>query len=225
MTDNEKQHGRFAPTETDLAFFGRITASVTHELNNVISIIEQTAGLLDDLIAGEERGIPITTERLTALSASIQKQTRRGLGIIDSLNRFAHTTDATETKFDINDVVSNLIELSHRLASLRKIRLAYQPTPSPQYLIGNPFAIQHAVFESLLIALTCGPTDSAVSVETLADDDSVRIFIPFEGAGPLDADRTTNLKNMLALTGGSLKVETTASATRLTLRLPRKRNP
>ena len=75
--------------EKDLAFFGAITASVSHELNNVISIVYQTAGLLNDLLAGAQRGRPISDERLEQIAIRIGEQTERGAAIIKRLNAFA----------------------------------------------------------------------------------------------------------------------------------------
>ena len=54
--------------ENSLAFFGAITASVSHELNNVMSIIDQNNGLLKDLLAV---GHPISNERLERINNSI----------------------------------------------------------------------------------------------------------------------------------------------------------
>jgi len=64
-TDSEQE--RLLKDE-GLAFFGAITASISHELNNVIAIIDQSAGLLNDLLAGAQYGRPITNEKLERIS-------------------------------------------------------------------------------------------------------------------------------------------------------------
>ena len=35
--------------ETGLQFFGKMTASISHEIKNVLAIINENAGLLEDL--------------------------------------------------------------------------------------------------------------------------------------------------------------------------------
>ena len=48
--------------EKGLAFFGEITASVSHEINNAISIINEYSGLLEDLTYTAERGENVSSE-------------------------------------------------------------------------------------------------------------------------------------------------------------------
>ena len=71
--------------DAGLAFFGAVTASVTHEQNNVLSVIDQTAGLLQDMIAAEREGTPINIDRLADAVRTVQAQTERSLGIIRRL--------------------------------------------------------------------------------------------------------------------------------------------
>jgi len=66
------------PSDDGLKFFGIITASVTHELNNILSIIDQSAGLVEDFMANPDSGVPLTEEKLKQITAKIRK-----LSIID----------------------------------------------------------------------------------------------------------------------------------------------
>ncbi len=147
-----------------LAFFGRISASVSHELNNVISIIDQTAGLLEDLLAGAERGRPITNDRLESIVLSLQKQTQRGLTIIKRLNTFAHGTDSPQMEFDINDAVANLGELCQRLAGLKRVTLDVRLAETPIRVIGSPFALQQALFAAIGQVFAVAERDSLVEL-------------------------------------------------------------
>ena len=48
----------------DLAFFGRITASATHQINNVLSILVELHGLLEDLLEPSREGEPVPAKKL-----------------------------------------------------------------------------------------------------------------------------------------------------------------
>jgi len=205
-------------SRSEIAFFGKITASVTHELNNVISIIEQTAGLLDDMIAGEERGVPISIDRLAGVSAAIQRQTQRGLGIIGRLNRFAHTTDRPETVFDADEVVGNLVELSRRLASLRKIELEFRPTTTASKISGNPFVFQRALFGAVQTVLACGQADHTVTIENRVEPDGLKVSVEGAVSGDLDKGPQADLEAAAEEAGGSLTVESGGGQMRLCLR-------
>jgi C4-dicarboxylate-specific signal transduction histidine kinase len=200
-----------------IAFFGKITASVTHELNNVISIIEQTAGLLDDLIAGEERGIPIATERLATVSTSVQKQTQRGLGIIERLNKFAHSTDHAVTEFDLNETTGNLVELSRRLAGLKRIELDFRRPNGPLKITGNPFALQHAIFTGLQLVLEAATPDSTVVIENQSDERGAVVRITFDGDTARVRDRIEAPRVLMRMVDGEADVDPTEGSLLLTI--------
>ena len=220
MSGNDDS-GKAATSQKGIAFFGTVTASVTHELNNVISIIEQTAGLLDDLVAGEERGVPISIERLGEISTSVQKQTRRGLGIIERLNRFAHTTDRPVTEFDVDEVVSNLVELSRRLAGLKRVTLEYRAPAADARLTGNPFALQEAVFLTLRRVLDATESTCVVAVGA---DPSGGVAITIEPDGAIDPDAADwgAVEEAARLAGGEIERGSEGKPGRVLLRFPTK---
>ena len=49
--------------EEGLRFFGTMTASISHELKNALSIINEGAGLLEDLAAMSARGMALDPAR------------------------------------------------------------------------------------------------------------------------------------------------------------------
>ena len=53
--------------EQNLAFFGMISAGMSHEMRNVLSIIGEYAGLLDDFLVAAERGAPLDSDKLRRL--------------------------------------------------------------------------------------------------------------------------------------------------------------
>ena len=163
--------------DTGLNFFGTITASVTHELNNVMSIIEQTAGLLDDLCAGAEYGRPIENEKLREISGKVAKQVDRGVAIIKRLNFFAHSVDEPIRTFELNVLLSNLVELAQRFAVLNRIRLEDQ---IPEYSINlktNPFILEQVVFICIQLAITADEKDGLVTVTCEGLDSGAMISI------------------------------------------------
>jgi C4-dicarboxylate-specific signal transduction histidine kinase len=131
-----------------LAFFGAITASVTHELNNVLSIVDQVAGLLGDLAARAARGDVIDAHRLETLQGRIDRQARKGIGIVQHLNRFAHCLDDPQGNFEATEVIEHLLALSERFADLARVRL--KRTEWAEWSAnGDAFLFQQAVFQAL----------------------------------------------------------------------------
>jgi len=147
MSNNRSQQ------ETELAFFGAITASISHELNNVLSIINEYSGLLDDMVSGENTDKPVENERIQRIALNIAKQIKREQGLIKLLNRFAHRVDTPLVKFNLNELVRDITRLSQRFASLKKIELGITIPEEQITLTNNPFAVQHVIFLCLKLAL------------------------------------------------------------------------
>jgi len=202
----------------EVAFFGKITASVTHELNNVLAIVEQNAGLLDDMIVGEERGVPLSIDRLRGVSASIQKQTQRGLEIVARLNRFAHTTDRSEVVFDANEVLNNLVDLCRRLALLKKLDLEFRPAAGALRIAGNPFVLQQAVFIALQEALAGAADGSTIVIENRTDPKGVAICISYSGSVEPERGRMVVIDALVRQMDGTAELEAAGGRIRVCLR-------
>jgi len=161
--------------EMELFFFGTISASVSHELNNVLSIINEYAGLLDDLVTADKKGIPFENERIKKIALNISEQIKRQQDIIKLLNRFAHRVDKPVVQFILNDLVYDIIRLSQRFASLKKVSLEFTLPQDPLNIINNPFAVQHAIFSCLILALDFSNRNDCIT--TLLDKEEEQATI------------------------------------------------
>ena len=177
MAKHDIEHPPQSVLDAGLAFFGAVTASVTHEQNNVLSVIDQTAGLLQDMIAAEREGTPINIDRLADAVSTVQAQTERSLGVIRRLNRFAHSTDAGRVEFDLSEVLSNLVELCQRLAKLKYVRLRLRSSAEPLTLVGSPFFAQAEVFLSIRLALETAERDDTIDVSAHAKGEGVLVTL------------------------------------------------
>ena len=63
-----------AAGDEGILFFGKVSASVSHEIKNVLAIINESAGLLEDFSLMAEQGIALDPVRLRTLSENIRKQ-------------------------------------------------------------------------------------------------------------------------------------------------------
>ncbi len=175
--------------ERGLAFFGKITASVTHELNNVMSIIEQVSGLLDDLCAGAESGRPLEPEKIRGISERIGKQVERGVSIIQRMNKFAHSVDEPVKNFDLVELTENLVELSRRFAGLRKLKIEWRPPDARVMLVSKPFLLEQVIFMGIDAAMQRSRREGVIRIEVQPDAAGARVGISTEA----EADAETGI--------------------------------
>lgn len=207
--------------DDSLAFFGVITASVSHELNNVIAIMDQTTGLLEDRLSGVQEEIRIPPEKLEKIVTSLQKQAARGLDIIKRLNRFAHSADFISQRFDIGEILRNLIRLIERLATIKGVNLESKLPDRGLEIESNPFYLQQAVFTVFKVFLASAPKGDVISISLNQSDRKIEVSI--EGASGefhSEDNNLTGLQQIMERLSGEYKMESADQRAVIRLVLP-----
>ncbi len=132
----------------ELAFFGKIAAGVTHELKNVLAIINESNGLMGDFLSIVKDSPFPYREKFQRSIGKIDEQIRRGVEITTRFNRFAHSMDHPVATIDLNLILAQTVALAERFARLRNIELRANLSEQPVMLSGNPFRIQMALTRS-----------------------------------------------------------------------------
>jgi C4-dicarboxylate-specific signal transduction histidine kinase len=150
--------------ETGLQFFGKMSASISHEIKNVLAIINENAGLLEDLTVMVEKGMPLDPQRLKTPASRIMKQIRRGDDMIKGMNRFAHSVDEPLRQIELHDTLALLCALSSRFASTRGVVLELPPSSTQVSVVTNPFFLQNLLWLCLDFAMGCAGAGKTVSL-------------------------------------------------------------
>jgi C4-dicarboxylate-specific signal transduction histidine kinase len=129
-----------------LKFFGKVTASVSHEIKNVLAIINESAGLLDDFTLMAAKGKPVNQELLNSLPGKIRAQVQRADGIMKNINRFAHSIDEPEMVVEVREVVELVLALAQRYASQKGVALEAIPATGPISLLTRPFFLENLLW-------------------------------------------------------------------------------
>ena len=162
-------------SETGLQFFGKISASISHEIKNVLAIINENAGLLEDLTLMGDRGIPIDPERLKVMAAAVKKQIGRADGIIKDMNRFAHSIDQTCTTVDLAQTIELIMALTARFAAMRGVQVNLQLPENPVTFQTAPFLLMNLLWLCLDFSMSASGDDKRVELVVEAAENSVRI--------------------------------------------------
>lgn len=104
----------------EAAFIAKITASTTHELRNVLSIVKESAGLMEDLFQAEEHGATPRPERLRELAGLIGMQVERGAGLVTDLHCLAHSLDPARAGTDLLPELERTASFCERFARERR---------------------------------------------------------------------------------------------------------
>ncbi len=194
--------------EDGLVFFGRITASISHEVNNVLAIINELAGLLEDLLQNAEQRRPIDPQKLRSVSDRIQTHIQRGESIVKRLNRFAHSIDDPVSEFDLNVVLNDLVNIAQRFAMLKGIQLETNLPAEPVSINSSRFAFQLAVFGGIEKALATLNKDESVKISCHKQQDQITITIDAGeiGTNTEEQNDMTDLIELMKKLGGNLEI-------------------
>ena len=152
--------------EVGLDFFGKITASISHEIKNVLAVINENAGLLEDFVLMAEEGKPLELDRLKSLAQNVLSQIKRADGIVNNLNSFANSVDESVKSVDLRATLGFVAALSSRLASVRGVTLETDLPTSPVAITTRPFYLKNLVWLCLDFAMDAAGAGKTVGLVT-----------------------------------------------------------
>jgi C4-dicarboxylate-specific signal transduction histidine kinase len=156
-------------------FFGEISASISHEIKNVLAIINENAGLLEDMLMMNAKGMPLSPERLSKLAQSITRQVNRGDRIVQGMNRFAHSADHPDEAVDVGDVVAFITNLSTRIIAMKGETPQIEVPATPVTALTNRFFLENLVWACLCRAMDACAPGQRVCIVTEKIENSARI--------------------------------------------------
>ena len=212
MTSTASDHARF---------MGKVAAGATHELRNVLAIIKESAGLIEDVLAmAAERGAPPDPDKLRRASGRIDAQVRRGSDLITALNRFAHCPDEGRAEVDLAAAAALAAALSDRFVRQKGHRIEVAEADRPVVATTSPLGLQLALFTMIDWIGRAGPPGSQISVAArlVGELPGVEVECRDDGddptADPAQAESRAELETMADELGGRL--ETGPGVLRLT---------
>ena len=211
-----------AQMETGLRFFGKMTASISHEIKNVMAIINESAGLLEDYSLMAEKGMPIDPARLKTVSDRVAAQIRRAEGITTNMNSLAHSVDGFQRSVGIKEALELAVGLAQRLADMRSITLKLTSPPDFPTVITSPFHLQNLIWQVLDFAMDASGDGKTVGLFLETDRESVKIrFVGLEGLSNLSETAFPTEKEKALLQMLSATIHQDVKAREIHLILPK----
>jgi C4-dicarboxylate-specific signal transduction histidine kinase len=194
-----------------MAFLGKITASMTHEIKNTYAIILESSGLLSDLLTLSQPGSFPHKEKFHKVLGTINEQVHRGVVLATRLNQFAHSMDEPRALVQVADLLELIVSLMQRLARRRGLELQALPPDREISFRTDPFRVQlvlAAVIEQLAETLESG---GKIILQSPPKPQGVAILLEVQGpkkAGweGLTENLSPSLKEILNALGAELTI-------------------
>ncbi len=197
--------------EEELAFFAKIGADITHEMRNVLSIVGENAGLLDDQLALARGRKVRDPEILKKVAARIDRQVKKGIEVMERFSRFSHAADEQRAPVDLNALVADVTVLVQRHVRHLGGSLATALPDGPLPMTTNPFSLQRALFSCLQMVWQCADKSEPVKVELSNQGTSAVLTV--SGAAAPGSDELSHHLSELSVVVNELEASVDAGCT------------
>jgi hypothetical protein len=133
----------------EAAFMGKITAAATHEIRNVLAIIQESGGLIEDMVRLFEESGKLKFDRVLRSVERIGLQVNRGADLMTALNRVAHGLDRDRDRVDLHNEATYVALLCGRLAKQKGHELQVTKTDDDVMVTVNRLHLEMALFSGL----------------------------------------------------------------------------
>lgn len=171
--------------ESHLNFLGKLLAGYTHELKNHLAIINESSGLMDDLLGMSAGGDERLYTRLRRIAAAISERVSSANTMAMYLNRIAHRMDFPLSHCNLNDLLIEELALMERFSAMKKISFEKSLQKEIPSIYNNPALLQFIVFSLVNDLIEKLGSGSVIEFFSCANDDNVEVRI--ESAGPFDS--------------------------------------
>ena len=175
-------HHDESPEHEGLKFFGKMNASISHEIRNTLAVINENAGLIKDLILMSEKGHPLDLERINGRVEKVLEQVKRSDGIVDNMNRLAHSVDNSFMQINACEYIDFVIRLSERFASMKGVEINSELPPESIEITTSPFLFENIIYLCLDQAMQFSGEDKIIFISLHKKDDSIQV--EFKGISP-----------------------------------------
>lgn len=161
----------------EAAFLATMTASATHEIRNVLAIIKESAGLIEDLFRLCSEGGVLDQEKVHRAVHRVDVQVKRGADILTHLNRLSHALDSEITTLDLRQELEQAVFLSKRLAGKKRQTLSAVQSMDEASVRVHPLHLQMVLFACIDRCIESFPEGTNLSARIMEEGGLVRVEI------------------------------------------------
>jgi two-component system, NtrC family, sensor kinase len=166
-----------------LASIGRLGAGVAHEINNPLAIINEKAGLMEDILI-MSKGSNIDREKFLGLIHAIVDSVNRCKAITQRLLGFARRMDVRHEEIDLNDTIKEVIEFLEKEILYRNIRLETDLKEDLPRVVSDKGQLQQVFLNIINNAIDAVADGGRIVVSTkVRRSGKVRVSIKDNGEG------------------------------------------
>jgi signal transduction histidine kinase len=146
MPDNKENTLR----DSQLASLGKMLAGYSHELKNHLAIINESAGLMGDLLDMGNFDNEQTIQRFKKIILVIGERIDKANTMAKYMSRFAHQMDMPISNFNVNELLNEELTFLDRFFWIKSISVQKKLQPELPSVNNNPSLLLFVLFTHIL---------------------------------------------------------------------------
>jgi len=147
-----------------LQYFGTMLPLVSHEAKNMLAVIKENAGLMDDYLMMAQKGKSLNMERLSSLPASITKQVGRLNALITDVRQTAEGIENDTQDICLVQHARQVSELLSKKAATRSIQFQVCAVAETIPIHTWPVLLRHMMWRCLDYAMRVSQKGQRIEV-------------------------------------------------------------
>jgi signal transduction histidine kinase len=166
-----------------MATIGRLAAGVAHEINNPLAIINEKAGLMQDILQVSP-DFP-QREKVRALAASVIGSVERASRVTHRLLGFARHVEVAREEIDLEELIRDVIGFLGKEAAYRNVRLEVRKEANLPGITSDRGQLEQVFLNIINNALAAVPDNvGRIEIElTLSGEHGVCVKVTDNGVG------------------------------------------
>ncbi len=169
------------------AYFGKMGASISHDIKNCLAIMNENAGLMSDHLMMAQKGVPPDIDRFSEIVQRIEKQIVRADGIVKSFNNFSHSMDNPEQQIDLDEAVRLALGLGARIIANKSITVNHTQAADKLYVKGSLFFLLFLIWSILENATENLASGTVLNISS-KEDENKQVCLSFQCEQPFASD-------------------------------------
>ena len=166
-----------------MAAMGKMAVGVAHEINNPLTLIQENAGWINDLLDEEDPKLISNFEELRESTKKIEQHVQRAKGITQRMLGFGRRMNPTRTEIFINKLADQAIEMTKNEAKNHKIEILREYDNNTPVILSDPAQIEQTFINIIDNAIDALGEGGSITISTACQPNGVKISIADTGPG------------------------------------------
>jgi two-component system, NtrC family, sensor kinase len=160
-----------------------LATGVAHEINNPLAIIQEATGWMRQLLGKPESQNyarkPDFEKAIGKISGAVERASRITRQLLEAVK----AQDSPQIEIDLEELITETIELARREAQKKNIRITVQNLKSKKIVWTDPYRLRQVLLNLITNAIHASDNDQEIRIYLSVTDGEAEISITDQGSG------------------------------------------